>query len=268
MPAVFAPLVDAVKRIGTKRGVRSTLRTEGWDDVPLALRERAQFSAGIESARYLQRIDDSLQELITNQAGAARQSIVRDLVEIAKREGLRPERGQGGLTDHGSQARTELIVNTQTEQAYGFASWKAGQDADALDVAPAQRFLRVESREVPRDWKKRWREAGGKMYGGEMVALKDDPVWTKLSRFGTPWPPFDFGSGMGVEDVMRSEAEAMGVMPQDAPSPMPGLEKFNDGLEASASGLSDELKGQLKKHFGNQITISGDTARWNNKATL
>lgn len=39
-----------------------------------------------------------------------------------------------------------------------------------------------------------------------MIALKSDRVWTNFSRFGRPYPPSDFGSGMGVEDIDRDEA--------------------------------------------------------------
>jgi hypothetical protein len=30
-----------------------------------------------------------------------------------------------------------------------------------------------------------------------MIARKDSPIWEALSRFGTPYPPFDFNSGCG-----------------------------------------------------------------------
>ena len=48
-----------------------------------------------------------------------------------------------------------------------------------------------------------------------MVALINHPGWSRLSRFGTPWPPFDYSSGMGVESVSRKEAVALGVIGPD-----------------------------------------------------
>ena len=45
-----------------------------------------------------------------------------------------------------------------------------------------------------------------------MIALKNDPVWTALSRFGRPWPPFDYDSGMGIADIDRETAETLGLL--------------------------------------------------------
>lgn len=58
---------------------------------------------------------------------------------------------------------------------------------------------------------------GGKIRGGRMVALKSAPVWTNLSRFGRPYPPFDYGSGMGMEDIGREEAVELGLCPTTNP---------------------------------------------------
>jgi hypothetical protein len=41
-------------------------------------------------------------------------------------------------------------------------------------------------------------QAGGQIFGGRMIALKSDPIWTAISAFGTPYPPFDYNSGMWV----------------------------------------------------------------------
>ena len=45
-----------------------------------------------------------------------------------------------------------------------------------------------------------------------MIATKDDPIWTRLSRFNRPYPPFDFEDDMTVDDVSRREAESLGVI--------------------------------------------------------
>ena len=61
-----------------------------------------------------------------------------------------------------------------------------------------------------RDWGTRWSQAGEKFYAGRMIALKSGPVWCEISRFENPWPPFNYGSGMGVEDIDRDECIAPG----------------------------------------------------------
>ena len=74
----------------------------------------------------------------------------------------------------------------------------------------------VEAEELCSPWRERWKESGGKLYDGRMIALRNDPIWRKISRFGSPVPPFDFNSGMGLEEVNRFEAEALGVeLPED-----------------------------------------------------
>lgn len=45
-----------------------------------------------------------------------------------------------------------------------------------------------------------------------MVALKTDGIWKAINRFGTPWPPFDFQSGMGLVEIERSEADALRLL--------------------------------------------------------
>jgi hypothetical protein len=136
-----------------------------------------------------------------------------------------------------------------------------GNDPAVLDEFPAQEMLRIEARRVPRDWPSRWAAAGGRTYNGRMIARKDDDIWTRISRFGTPFPPFDFGSGMGVADVGRQEAESLGVIaPGERVAPTEA--KFNDNLQASLADLDDAGRAELRAMFGDQIAIEGDTARW------
>lgn len=264
----IGPLPDAVRRIAGKTPVASRLRTEEWALVPLALRERAQFSAGVESVRLIGTMQEKLaksigmvQERVAGgEAWVDRSSFIGDLRKIAQEEGLAT--GDGSITDVSSRARLGLIYDTQTRQASEFARWKVGQDADVLDAYPAQELVREESREVPRDWRARWTAAGGIFTGGRMVALKSDPIWAAISRFGTPWPPFDFGSGMGVEDVSREEAEAMGLLPKGAPVKPQGERDFNENLEASVKDVPPEMRDWMEKEFKGQVTIDGDRARW------
>ena len=48
--------------------------------------------------------------------------------------------------------------------------------------------------------------------GGQMVALKTSPISVELSRFGYPYPPFDFNSGMWVRPVSDDDCEALGLL--------------------------------------------------------
>jgi len=261
------PLAEAVKKINAKTPIGSALRSADWADVPLALRERAQFSSRVESARVLSAIQDKLQkrlglikeQVARGEAGVDRSSFIGDLRKIAQEEGLGD--GSGRITDISSQARLGLIFDFQTKQAAEYARYVAGQDTDLLDAFPAQELLRVEEREMKRDWSQRWSAAGGGFYGGRMIALKTDPVWSAISRFGTPYPPFDFGSGMGVEDVSREEAEALGVIPPGTRVP-PNIVDFNAGLEASVTGLDQSLVSKLMDAFGDQLKLVSGKLKW------
>lgn len=272
MQITLQPLAQAVASVDARTPVGSVLRSAEWAQMPLALRQRAQFSAGVESARVLQRVQDGIRSILDHSRDEHgvlenRARLRRDLMSLAREEGLAGEGPDSGeITDIGSAARTDLIIRTQTGMAYGHAEWKSGQDPDALEAAPAWELFRLESRERPRDWVQRWRAAGGRFFGDtRLIALKTDPIWTRISRFGTPWPPFDFNSGMWVREVLRPECEKIGVVsPGQVVSPIEA--DFNQDMEASVRGLGDELRGALKELFGPQISVDGDRVRWNRQS--
>ena len=95
-----------------------------------------------------------------------------------------------------------------------------------LDHWPAQEFLKVGYGEESLDWPARWRAAGGRTFGDRMVALKDDPVWYRMSDFGYPFPPFVVVSHMGLRAIDRRDAMSLGlidlykrVRPPNVPKP-------------------------------------------------
>lgn len=262
--AQIAPLDEAVRKFGERSVVASTLRTAEWEQVPLHLRERALFSAGVDHARFLAEAQSKLRDAISQrreqvargEAIVDRSSFIGDLRKLALAEGLGT--GTGGLTDVASRTRLGLIYDTQLRMAQGYAQRKMDLDPDVLDAFPAQELVREEDRKVPRDWERRWVEAGGKLVDGRMVALKTDPIWTKISRFGTPWPPFDFGSGMGLRDISRQEAEQLGLLEPGAPVAAED-EYFNQQLAASAENVDVDF---LKSVFGDQVRIKNGKVEW------
>lgn len=136
-----------------------------------------------------------------------------------------------------------------------------GNDPDMLDAFPAQELVRKEGRKAPRAWHKRWTEAGGTLHEGRMVALKTDAVWTKINRFGTPWPPFDFQSGMGLVELDRDEAEVLGLITMDdvlEPAELP----FTENMQADVSSMSPRYVAGLKAIFGEQVSIVDGKAMW------
>lgn len=246
----LGPIAEAVKRISAKSPIGTALRSKELEALPLALREAAQFSARVESARILSQIQRSLEQNLKATGDGlvmSRGRFVAKLQDIARDE-LGDTPRKGGVQDIRSVGRARLIYDMQTKQAYGQAQWKLDTDPENLNAAPAQEFFRAEPRQRERkDWAERWAAAGGQTYDGRMIALKTDPVWMKLSRFGTPWPPFDYQSGMDVRDVYRDEAEAIGLV-------KPGVEleptqeaDFKAQMEFDGAGIAVELLELLKK---------------------
>ena len=259
---------DAVAKLLAKSPVASKLRTAEWERLPVAIRERSQFSAGVENMRVLTTIQSKLVDRVNlakeqlgngKEAFVDRSSFIGDLRKITKEEGLGD--GSGGLTDIRSRQRLGLIYDMQTQMAAGFARHKSNQDPDVLDAYPAQELIREEDRMVPRDWSSRWAAAGGQLYGGRMIALKSDPVWSAISRFGTPWPPFDFGSGMGIEDIDRDEAEALGLIAKDEEA-KPIETDFNDRLEASTEEVPETMRQEFKQMYGDKVSVAGNSVAW------
>lgn len=267
----IAPIAEAVQHHGQKTPIGSVLRSAGWAQMPIALSEAGQFSAGVESAWLLQRIQTGVGRILSHSDAEGvrldRSGLIRDLIRIGMVEGLTPTDPdlEGTIQDITSEVRTELIVQTQVGKAYGFANWKAGQDEDALDAFPAQELVRIRDAAAPRDWEARWTKAGGSVIDGRMVALKGDGIWSRISRFGTPYPPYDFGSGMWVEDVSRAEAVDLGLMTPDQVV-TPDEREFTDAMQASVRGLSPELKQGLQSLFGRQVDIDGETIKWKGEA--
>lgn len=281
MPELL-PLEEAVGAIDARTPLGSTLRSAEWERVPLALRQRAQFSAGVESARVLQAIQDRLSAQINlqrenlangKQATFDRSAFIDAIRQIARDEGLTPakEELRGGLQDITSIPRLGLIYDMQNAMAAGYTRHKLDTSEGAMALYPAYRLGESTARE-PRPqiwWEQRWSEAGGAVnWEGagrtEFVALVNSPIWAALSRFGTPWAPFDWGSTRELESVSREEAIALGLI-SEAWRPVEdaiGGEDFNQNLEASTTNLSPALRNELSNFFGNAIRFVGDVVQW------
>lgn len=275
---IVSPSEEAIAKLLKKKPLATRLRTEDIQKIPVEIRERAQFSAAVEDVRTMQSVQNKVDEAVDfANKDPERAFMNRGKFVSEMRQELGAEAGDSGeITDLTSQRRLELIYNMQTQDAAEYASWKWGQDADVLDAFPAQELVRVEARRVPRgylerkgvlvpdpdnSWPSRWEDAGGVLIEGRMVALKTDPIWEAISAFGKPFPPFDFESGMGLEDIDREEAESLGMIePGETLEPDKG--GFNDTLEAGTEQLDSHFTNLLKQWFGDKVKLTGDSAKW------
>lgn len=300
------PLTDVLARLDAKTPIGSVMRSADWQAMPQELRDSAFFSAGVTNAQFLAQQKASIRDMISrarekNESGQSmwkmdRGQFVKQLRVMGEAVGIaHPDGRKGGInekdiTDPLSIARLKLVVNTQLEMAYGQGQYLAAMDADVLQEWPAWELVRITPKKAPRDWDARWVEAANAVNWegvsreafkqGRKIALKTSGIWIRLSRFGKPHSPFDFNSGMGVEEVDRDTTEQLGLMSMPAMKaaarkgrPVPAapsqqilpakLRPITEGLEASVKGLGEVLLEQLQQVLGKRVTIEDDTAKWN-----
>lgn len=241
-----------------------------WMQFKAGVKDRAFWVSRVESLKFVRTCRDRIADLLAgahNKDGAvtSRAEVVSDIMRAARAAGIAG--GTNRISDPGSEARANVIIDTNAGLAAGYADAMRANTYGARLAFPAQELIRIEEREVPRDWRRRWLDAGGRLYGSRMIALKGDPVWTAISRFGVPYPPFDFNSGMGVRDVSFDDAVALEVIkpgytpPKDSP-----LKKFNADLRADMTFKNDGDWLKLNKMFGDQIRANGDRILWRQEA--
>jgi len=265
------PLAGVTATLSGKTPIGSVLRSAEWENVPAQLRDSAFFSAGVESVRALSEAQAGLRkilELSRDPNGAIsmdRSKFVAEMQKLSNQLGLRntDSNKRGGLEDFGSERRLRLIFEQQIGQAQSKAYYLSGQDPDVLDAWPAQELVRLRASKVPRNWLQRWTDAGGQLVDGRMIALKTSPIWTKLSRFDRPWPPFDYGSGMGLDEIDRETAESLGLI-RPGEVIKPSVARDEAAMKASVKGLAPDMLKALRHVFGDQIHIKGDEVLWRN----
>ena len=197
--------------------------------VPAEIRRRSFFSARTAEAEYLAKARQVCADVAAGKIGSgeARFRLERFLEECGyTRETGQTPGGVGAITDIGSVARLDLIIDTQRDMAHSVAMLDAQTEAN-VEEFPAWRLVRYGERDEPRDWNARWAEAArqvnfeGVARNGDFVALKSSPIWEAIGAgagnhkdtLGNPFPPFAFNSGMDWESVDRDECEAIGLAP-------------------------------------------------------
>lgn len=256
------PFEEALQSRQVKALLPTTLSSGELMEIAPDLRERSMFSARTVNAEHLQRISDKI-DTILNPVSEDGRTVGLDwaTARLELKQGLRsdgylPDPDQfGTLKDLSSDVRLNTIIKTNVEMAQGYGQFAQGQDEAVLDQWPAQELFRAEGRKVPRDWESIWREHGGESFGGRMIALKDDPIWTEISAFGLPYPPFDFGSGMWVRDIDRTEAESLGLLNADQ-RVEPQSRGFNADLQMTPAVRDEALMSALMQDVGDKYSLT------------
>ena len=244
--------------------VASSIPSSEWEKIRADLRNRAFFSAQVESVRFLHEARKTAHAAVArlkraDGAGFSEADAIERIRSSARSLARELKNvGAGGILDPSSFQRAKLVLETQASLAAGYVRHLADTQPGALAAFPAKELFRsaYSKPQTPRNWIARWLQAGGKLHAGRMAALVTDPVWAKISRFGSPYPPFDFNSGMETRPLSRDESVRLGIIAQDAPPPQPPQpHSLNDGLQAEVdrSFLDSQEWANLKNSFGDFI---------------
>ncbi len=250
----------AIEEFASKTEIPSWARTADWQDVPAMIRRRSFLSAAVDDARALSdertAVADLLQRTSKDGKLYRRDTAITELQGMMRRRGL-DTGAPDALTNPAAESRIKLVLDTNRAQALGYARFKRSSSGGALLAFPAQELIRVRNSKEQRDWQARWIAAGGQLTNGRMIALKTDAIWTNpaLNRFGTPYTPFDFNSGMGLKDISRREAIALGIMAADWQPDRDPVEDFNAQVEADVSAVHPDLLDSLASLFGDAVKI-------------
>lgn len=240
---------EAEEQIARREVLPTTMVSAEIAAIPAAIRTRAFFSAGVAQAELLDEWHRTVSEVIDGSLDRATARL--RILDSVERSGYLAWDDAGTIKDLSSMRRQNLIIDTAVAQAHGYGRWLQEQDPLLLSAYPARELYRAISTKDQRPWLTKWVMAGGTLHGGRMIARVDDPVWMKsleaggFNRFGTPYAPYDFNSGMRTRPVSRGEAIRLGVIKAEEPAPQPQQWPLNRGLQARPN-LSQPLRQALE----------------------
>lgn len=230
--------------------------------------ERAFFVSSVEPGVILSDFDDKAGKVA---AGALSYEEAQQAIrETLRRQGYRPPAtGKGGIQDLSSWVRIQVVMETNAAMAHGYRNWyNWTQDQDTA----AFKFYRSQGREDPRYWAERWNRArtgleeeateavSSGFIRGETVgyALAASDIWIRLSRFKTPYPPFDYLSGMNIAPVGAEEARAAGL---DVSRVRPAPASFNATLESNAASITDANADKIRRILKDAVRVAKERRR-------
>ncbi len=234
-----------------------------------AVRANAVFSARTTSAIYVTKVKEVVDGLAggTMDLATARLALKQTLQVLGytpeggfpdDRPGTVPPAIAGSLQDLRSDRRLNFMLRTQEALMTGASQKLRGMEEQALRMFPAWELVRLEERNVPRDWPARVNIALANLdrpalaAGARLIFTKGDPIWAALGSsdlfddaLDVDHPPFAFESGKGWRAVPAEEAAALGI---EGPAGEP-LEDIAAALprpKASVAGIDAGILAKLK----------------------
>lgn len=246
----------------SKHNLPTELRTAELSQLPLAIRQRAFFMAAVSEGEILQIFRETTHEALSGDLSI--QEARRMLREKLDATGyVSPPGKEGGLEDLRSVRRQNVVLETNLSMARNFASEQT--QSAASRAFPAKSLVRLQERKEKRNWIKRWKDAFDQLTPEEQQGVSLEPpvamlghrIWSLISRFGAPYAPFDFNSGMGTKAVGRTAAKGL-KLPVDVPPPAPPTD-FNATLQATPAITEPALREHVARRLDGLAEWSGET---------
>lgn len=283
---------EAIRTAAARRILPTWLGSADLAQVAQQILDRAVFSARTTNAIYLEALRERISRLLSDGYEGDQAQLRLELKQILVELGYDPEFGfpgdeelgipparPGSLQDLSSDARINLILETQLELMAGKGQEQRGLQPEALDLFPAWELVRLRPVRMPRDWPKRWEKAGGRALVDvdgrlRLAAGKLDEIWSLLGdkaifrdALGVSHPPFCFRSGMGWEPIEADAWDALlkqnGRRSEATAQELPPSAKGLPPAVVSTDGLSDETLAKLKLKLegveakGGKLTLGG-----------
>lgn len=239
------PFAEAAGFAANKVLLPTSLTNKEINALDRAIKQRALWSAQVTNGEILDQVYGSINDLVAGKTDIATQRVM--IAKMAEQ-----------VEEPMSNARIDLVLKTQLALANGYGQRMRSIDPDLLDEYPAWRLIRRGSRLKERNWRERWDEAAADTpeegrNDDELMALKTHPIWESLGStdifddaLDVDYPPFAFNSGMGVEEVNRDEAIAVGLIDETTPMESPEeMEDFSQGFQSSYEFRSEMLRDMI-----------------------
>lgn len=269
--------LQAVENLSRRKVTPSWFRWREWSAMAPAIRNRSFFSATVTSARVLNKMRNMLLDW---QADATEEIVdvnTGEIVTAYKETGLAKFRERSAefliqeglatpadykdtkITNVVSNARLQLIYNTNLEQASTFAQWQGRmRNEDWLNLNPAARFVRRPGARIKRQ---RHVEAEGDVRRWDDFAYWQFQNAADIGGFDVPWGPFGFNSYMVQEPVKRAEAERRKLVRKGERVKAPNVaqfgvdlgKQFNAGVDANIDDLTPELANEARKTITDRL---------------
>ena len=269
--------LQAVENLSRRKVTPSWFRWREWSAMAPAIRNRSFFSATVTSARVLNKMRNMLLDW---QADATEEIVdvnTGEIVTAYKETGLAKFRERSAefliqeglatpadykdtkITNVVSNARLQLIYNTNLEQASTFAQWQGRmRNEDWLNLNPAARFVRRPGARIKRQ---RHVEAEGDVRRWDDFAYWQFQNAADIGGFDVPWGPFGFNSYMIQEPVKRAEAERRKLVRKGERVKAPNVaqfgvdlgKQFNAGVDANIDDLTPELANEARKTIADRL---------------